>query len=316
MAKIEEFKVGETVIGFYMVRNADIRAKKNGDPYLDVELGDASGTIRAKKWDIQPGEKDLFESLKSGDIVKAKGKVSEYNGAKQFTLDRLRLATDADEYEKSDLFKAAPEPSEEMYDYIISVINGFGDEDLKKLCLSFYEENRERLMYYPAAMKLHHAEYGGLLYHIKRMLQLGDKMCEVYPILDRDVLLAGIALHDLEKMNEIESDTNGVSPGYSVRGQLLGHLVMGAVAVDKRCRELGIDEEKAMVIEHMMLSHHKEPEFGSPKMPMFPEAEALHYIDTIDARMMDYEDNMKGIEEGSMSDNIYSLEHRIYKRTF
>ena len=204
-----------------------------------------------------------------------------------------------------------------MYDYIMSRFIAFEDEDLKKLCLSFYEDNRERLMYYPAAMRNHHAEYGGLLYHVKRMMMMGERFCEVYPFLSKDLVLAGVALHDIEKLNEILSDENGMSPGYSRDGQMLGHLVMGAIVIDARCRELGISEEKAVMMEHMVLSHHYEPEYGSPKKPLFPEAELLHYLDMVDAKMFDFEDTLNAVQPGEFSDKVFQLDNRkLYKRTF
>ena len=204
-----------------------------------------------------------------------------------------------------------------MYDYIISRIEEFEDEDLKKLCLSFYEENKDRLLYYPAAMSNHHAEYGGLLYHVKRMMMMGERACEVYTNLNKDLLLAGVALHDIEKLNELNSDKNGVVEDYTLEGKMLGHLVMGVAIIGDRCRELGIDDEKCIMMQHMALSHHYEPEFGSPKKPLFPEAEMLHYLDMTDAKMFDCEQALENVEPGEFSDKVYTLDNRkLYKRTF
>lgn len=169
-------------------------------------------------------------------------------------------------------------------------------------------------MYYPAATRNHHAEYGGLLYHVKRMLMTGLRVCEVYQNLNRDLVAAGVILHDIEKLNEIQSNEYGISPGYSFEGQLLGHLVQGVKFLDRTCRELGFSEEKTLMLEHMILSHHYEPEFGSPKKPMFPEAEVLHYLDILDARMFDMEDALRGVEPGTFSDRIWTLDNRkVYK---
>jgi len=169
-------------------------------------------------------------------------------------------------------------------------------------------------MYYPAASKNHHAEYGGLLYHVKRMLMTGLAVCDIYPILNRDLVAAGVILHDIEKLNEIESNEYGISPGYSFEGQMLGHIVQGIKLLDRLTEELGFPREKALMLEHMILSHHYEPEFGSPKKPLFPEAEVLHYLDILDARMFDMEDALNGVEPGSFSDRIWTLDNRrIYK---
>ena len=162
----------------------------------------------------------------------------------------------------------------------------------------------------------HHAEYGGLLYHVKRMLMTGLAVCDIYPILNRDLVAAGVILHDIEKLNEIESNEYGVSPGYSFEGQMLGHIVQGIKLLDRLTEEMGFPREKALMLEHMILSHHYEPEFGSPKKPLFPEAEVLHYLDILDARMFDMEDALNGVEPGSFSDRIWTLDNRrIYKAT-
>ena len=140
---------------------------------------------------------------------------------------------------------------------------------------------------------------------------------EVYTNLSRDLLCAGVAIHDIEKRNEILSDKNGISPGYSFKGQMLGHIVQGITLVNDLCKELGISEEKAVLLEHMILSHHYEPEFGSPKKPLFPEAEMLHYLDIVDARMFDMEEGLKGVSDGEFGDRVWPLDNRrLYKRTF
>ncbi len=142
----------------------------------------------------------------------------------------------------------------------------------------------------------------------------GLRVCEVYRNLDRDLVAAGVILHDIEKLNEIQSNQYGISPGYSFEGQLLGHLVQGVKFLDRTCRELGFPEEKTLMLEHMILSHHYEPEFGSPKKPMFPEAEVLHYLDILDARMFDMEDALRGVAPGTFSDRIWTLDNRkVYK---
>ena len=146
---------------------------------------------------------------------------------------------------------------------------------------------------------------------------MGERACEVYTNLNRDLLLAGVALHDIEKLNELNSDENGVVPEYTFEGKMLGHLVMGAASIGARCRELGIGEEKTVMMQHMAISHHYEPEYGSPTKPLFPEAEMLHYLDMTDAKMFDMEDAVKNVEPGGFSDKVFTLDNRkIYKRTF
>ena len=255
----------------YLVKNADIRDGNNGKRHLYMTLADATGDIQAVKWSLSHDEVESFSRIKAGMIISVVARCKEYQGKNQLVLDAIRGRAKDDTIDRSDFFKAAPESPEAMYEYILSRINGFEDEDLKKLCLSFYEDEKDRLMFWPAAMSNHHAEYAGLLYHVKRMMMMGERACEVYTNLNRDLLLAGVALHDIEKLNELNSDENGVVPEYTFEGKMLGHLVMGAASIGARCRELGIGEEKTVMMQHMAISHHYEPEYGSPKRPLFPQ---------------------------------------------
>ena len=141
-------------------------------------------------------------------------------------------------------------------------------------------------------------------------------MCQVYTNLNQDLVLAGVILHDMEKLDEIESGTDGIATGYSFEGQLLGHIIQGIKMIDRITLELGISREKALMVEHMILAHHYEPEFGSPKKPLFPEAEVLHYLDILDARMFDMQAALEATEPGAFSDRIWTLDNRkLYKPT-
>ena len=310
-------KENDEITDFFMIRSIAIKTGSNRKKYLDLMLADATGEISGKKWDLDDADCEAADRLTAGQIVKIKAQVNDWKGVHQLRIMRFRGAVVTDEIDKSDFFKTAPEPSGEMYDYIIGRIRAFEDEDLRNLCLSLYEENKEKLMYYPAAMSNHHAEYGGLLYHVKRMMMMGESACSVYTNLSKDLLLAGVAIHDIEKLNEIISDENGVSPGYSLEGKMLGHIVQGVTLIHDRCADLGIDEEKTILLEHMILSHHYEPEFGSPRKPLFPEAEMLHYLDIVDSKMFDMEDALKGVEPGEFGEKVWTLDNRKpYKRKF
>ena len=224
----------------YLVRNADIRDGNNGKKHLYMTLADATGDIQAVKWSLTPDELNSFSRIKAGMIISVVARCKEYQGKNQLVLDAIKGRAKDETIDRSDFFKAAPESPEAMYEYILERINGFKDEELRKLCLSYYTEEKERIMFWPAAMSNHHAEYAGLLYHVKRMMMMGERACEVYTYLNRELLLAGVALHDIEKLNELNSDENGVVPEYTFEGKMLGHLVMGAVSMGQRCKELGI----------------------------------------------------------------------------
>ena len=295
---VEELKQGANIMDFFMVKMIGIKMGSNRKMYLDLKLGDKTGEVNSKKWDIVDGEAELLDQIKAGDLVKVKASVTDWQNQTQLRVTKIRKAVETDGLELSDFVKAAPEKPDDMYKYIYDIANSMKDSDLRNLTTRVLEENKEKLMYYPAATRNHHAEYAGLLWHMKRMLMTGMKVCEVYTDLNMDLVATGVIVHDMQKINEIQSDKNGVSPGYSFEGQMLGHIVMGIKYIDKLVDELGISREKAVMVEHMILSHHYEPEFGSPKKPLFPEAEVLHYLDIMDARMFDMFDALSSAEPG------------------
>lgn len=312
---IKNLKKDEEFVDFFMVKSISVRKGSNGKDFLDILVSDNTGEIAGKKWDVCAEEIPSLEVIAEGDLVKIKAGVTEWNGMKQLRVLRIRKAVKEDKLEMTDYVKAAPEDPRSMYDFILGKAQEFKDEDLKKLSIRLLSDNEEKLMYYPAAQKNHHAELAGLLYHMKRMLMTGERVCEVYTNLNKDLLLTGVIIHDIEKINEIESNELGISPGYSFEGQLLGHIIQGIKTIDKLTLEMEFPREKAIMLEHMILSHHYEPDFGSPKKPLFPEAEMLHYLDVMDARMFDMEDALAATEPGEFSERVFTLENRrLYKR--
>lgn len=311
---IADFKTDEEITDFFIIKTIALKLGSNKKQYLDLLVADSTGEVTAKKWDVADSELPSINEIKDGDIVKIKAVVTQWNGLKQLRVMKVRKKVDNDPIELMDLIKAAPERAEDMYEYIYNRAETMEDKHLKTICIKLLNENKERLMYYPAAQKNHHAQLAGLLYHIKRMLMNGERMCQVYTNLNADLVAAGVILHDMEKLNEIDSNELGISTGYSFEGQLLGHLVQGIKSIEKIAEEIGMPREKAIMLEHMILTHHYEPEFGSPKKPMFPEAEILHYLDIIDARMFDMADALQGIQPGEFSDRVWTLDNRkIYK---
>ena len=307
---IANLKVDEEIVDFFLVKTIAVKLGSNKKQYLDLLLADSSGEITAKKWDVADTELPSINEIKDGDIVKIKAVVTQWNGLKQLKVARIRKRVPEDPIELMDLIKAAPERAEDMYNFIYARVEKMTDSDLQNICEHYLEKYKEQLMYYPAAQKNHHAQLAGLLYHMKRMLMTGDLVCQVYTNLKPDLVAAGVILHDMEKINEIDSNELGVSTGYYVEGTLLGHIVQGVRNIEAYAKEHGMNPEKAMMLEHMILSHHYEPEFGSPKRPMFPEAEILHYLDIIDARMFDMADALQGVEPGQFSDRVWTLDNR------
>ena len=208
---------------------------------------------------------------------------------------------------------AAQQVTPDVLDYILNRVDAFRDSELKELVLTRLEECGDRLNYYPAASKLHHAERSGLLHHTSTMLRMAGMVCEVYPTLNADLLAAGVILHDLCKLTEMDADEIGMVSDYTAEGMLIGHLVRGVSELDRCGRSLGVRRELLLLLEHMILSHHDLPEYGSPKKPMFPEAEVLHVLDLLDARMFEMNRELAGVQPGCFTDRIWSLDRKLYK---
>ena len=314
---INTLSTNQEIIDYFLVKSIAIRVGSNRKQYLDLTLGDCTGEINGKKWDIADEEVYGLSAIKEGDTVKVKATVSEWNGIRQLRITRVRKGQKEDNLDMTDYIKAAPENPEDMFNYIHARAEEITDSDLRTIALKFLDSNKDRLLYYPGAMRNHHAEMAGLIYHIKRMLMMGIDACSIYTNLNRDWVVCGVILHDMEKLNEIQSNELGISPGYSFEGKMLGHLVLGVRRVSEMAKETGMPDEKAVMLEHMIISHHYEPEFGSPIRPMFPEAELLHYLDILDAKMFDFEDNLAGIAAGGFTERVRTLDGRmLYKPSF
>ncbi len=314
---IDSLETGHEFDDFFLMKSMAVRVGSNQKKYIDMILSDKSGDISAKKWDAAESEIAELTSYGENALIKVRALVNEWMGRQQLKVTKFRQVRDDDEVDVSEFIHTAPERGEEMYDFVIGEIAKIGDEKLRRICELLMERNHERLIYYPAASKNHHAVMSGLLFHIKRMLIMGEKACEVYTNLDPDWVIAGVVVHDVEKLDEILSDKWGISSGYSFEGQMLGHITQGVKLIDRMAEEVGLDKEKAVMLEHMILSHHYEPEFGSPKRPMFPEAELLHYLDIFDARLYDMEEAVSAVPPGEFSEKVWTLENRrVYKPTF
>lgn len=308
---LAEIHDGERFDGCLLVRTVEQRTDKNNKPYLDMTLCDSSASINAKAFAKALSDQTVPEC---GSVLRVTGSKQTYNNSHiQLIIDTMRPA-DASEYKMSDLTACAPESAEHMRNLLVSRANAMHDEALKKLVLTRLEQCGEKLDYYPAASKLHHAEKGGLLHHTSTMLKMADHVCIVYPQLDADLVAAGVILHDLCKLDEMDSDSIGIVSDYTVQGNLIGHLVAGVSEIDRIGRELGTPAELLMMIEHMILSHHDLPEYGSPKPPMFPEAEVLHTLDLLDARMFEMDRELKSAAPGGFTDRIWSLDRKLYRR--
>ncbi len=310
---MEEYRVcqlmkGSAFEGFLMVRGAEKKTDKNGRDYVDLNLGDRTGEINAKIWNWD----GVQEVPEAGKPLKVRGQVQEFNGRLQMKIERFRAVTAEDGVNLADLVPAAPRTAEEMLAEIRETVAAFRQESLRKLTEEMLRMAGQRLEWFPAAQRMHHAERSGLLHHTTDMLRLAKAAVEVYPWLNRELLYAGVILHDLGKLEELRSDESGNVTDYTRDGQLLGHLVRGITMLNRAAENTGIHGECVVLLEHMLLSHHGEAEYGSPRPPMFPEAEARHWIDMMDARMNTMKTAWEKTPEGAFSEKIFSLERRVY----
>lgn len=292
--------------GFLLVRSSDQRTGSNGSRYLDMNLTDRTGEINCKVWDgnVAPPP--------AGTVIKVRGLVQEYNGRLQLRVERLRASTPEDKVDLSLLVPCAPESPEKMRTEIDETIERFKSEDLKKIVREMLRLAGDKLEWFPAAQRLHHAERSGLLHHTTGMLRTAEHIIEAYPWLNGDLLRAGVILHDLSKIAEMKSDELGNVTDYTRDGLLIGHLVRGVAVLAEAARNVGVEGEIVVLLEHMIISHHGEAEFGSPRKPMFPEAEVLHWIDLLDARMNEMQGVMDRTPAGAFSEKIWSLDRRLY----
>jgi 3'-5' exoribonuclease len=264
-----------------LVRAKDVRQKKTGEPYLSLVLGDRAGEIEAKMWDNVAG---VLETFGRDDFVKVKGLVQVYQNRPQLTLHTLQRVSESD-VDFADFFPASKRAPADMFVELRGLIDGMGNAHLKALLTAVFddEEIAARFRKAPAAKMVHHAYLGGLIEHVLQICALCQVVAPHYPDVDVELLLAGAILHDVGKIHELIYNR---SFSYSTDGQLLGHIVIGLQMVDEKLRGIPDFPPKLRgLIEHMILSHHGELAFGSPKVPLFAEAMLLHQLDNLDSKM-------------------------------
>ena len=292
--------------GILLVKAADQKTSNgNGKKYLDLTLGDRTGEMNGKMWDPNA----LPPAV--GTPVSVLALIQEYNGRLQMRVERM-TPVPAGQADMSLLMRSAPESPDKMLAEIRSAVEQMQWREIRVLTEAMLRKAGDRLKWFPAAQRVHHAERSGLLHHTVSMLRCAKALTEVYPSLNRDLLFGGVIVHDLGKVFEMEADETGVVNDYSAEGLLLGHLVDGVAMIRECARDEGVTGESVLLLCHMMISHHGQPEFGSPKPPMFPEAEALHMIDDLDAKLNAMFSAQERTPRGVFSEKIWCLDRRLY----
>ena len=307
---VKDMVPGDKVEGFYILKEAYQKISSNGKPFLSAVIADKTGTMDVKVWDYA-GPVGNQEDV--GKIIKIRGDVSEFKGNPQLSLSNIRMALPEDNCDTVRLVAAAPIDKDETVRKVRALVDSMEDPDYRQVARTMLERHLETFASIPAAKSVHHSFLSGLLMHTANMMAMADFLSGQYAsVIDRSLLLTGTLLHDFAKEIEFRFSDLGIVTDYSVKGQLLGHLVMGAQEVAQVCAELGTPEEKSLLLQHMILSHHGEPEYGAAVKPMFAEAELLSYIDMVDSRMEIYAELLPSVAEGSFSSRVFALDKRIY----
>ena len=277
---IKDLKPDTEIISCYVIRNKQIFQKKNGEPYLRLTLGDKTGEIQALMWDNLP----KTEEIKTDDLFKVRGRVNNYQGRLQITIQNLEK-TDFGEIEPTEFLPKGTQDINLLLFYLEKIIGTIKNTNLTELLNSFFKEEAflKDFMRYPAGKTLHHPFIGGLLEHTVSVVKICENLSFLYEFLDYDLLVTSAFLHDIGKIKELKFSS---SINYTDEGKLLGHIILGIEMIDEKIRSIpDFPLELSNELKHIILSHHGEYEYGSPKKPMTLESLVLHYADNIDAKV-------------------------------
>ncbi len=313
---VEQLTDGESVEDVFLVVDKQLRANRNGNLYLQLDLRDRSGAINARLWNA--GE-HLFRSFESGDFLQVKGKVQLFQGALQMILSHIERVA-PEKVELTDFLPHTARDIGEMLGRVRGLLMKLNNPHLRALaeCFLMDEAFVQGFCRAPAGVRNHHAYVGGLLEHVTTLLEAGDRLAPLYPEIDRDVLLMGIFLHDAGKVREL---SYGRTFAYTDEGQLLGHLIIGVEMLNEKVARVAdltgeaFPAELLLRLKHLIVSHHGSYEFGSPKLPMTPEAIALHHLDNFDAKVHTFTRDIREDRNAASSWTPFSqaLQRRLFK---
>jgi len=278
---IADLEPRQQITGLFLVQSKEVRQKKTGEPYLSLQLIDRTGDIDAKMWD---GVAEIVDSFDRDDFVRVKGETQLYQNRLQLTVHRITKVDDR-EVDLADFLPASKRDPGEMMAELLGYIAAIENPHLKALLEAIFGDPRVSAAYRkaPAAKTIHHAWLGGLIEHVLSLARLAKLTAGHYPNIDADLLMTGVILHDIGKIDELNYER---SFSYSSEGQLLGHMQIALRLIGDKVATLpDFPVRLRNLVEHLILSHHGQLEFGSPKLPSFPEALLLHHLDNMDSKM-------------------------------
>lgn len=306
---IADLKDGERVWIRVLISDVVRGMTNKGAPYLNFVIQDKTGYMDAKFWSI---EAEALDTLKNGLIVDIKGDVINYKEQLQMRVLQA-VVYHGDDVEIRDYLRSGALSKEELKAQVEHHLNAITDLQIQTVCEYILHQYGDDFYDFPAASKNHHDYVGGLATHVLGMMKLADAICVCYPMLNKDLLMAGCFLHDIGKLKELSGP---IATEYTRMGRLLGHISIMQAELSRICAELQVEEETTLLLRHMVLSHHGVYEYGSPVLPMIPEAEVLYLIDNLDARMHTLEKALSKVNEGEFTQRIYAMDNRsFYKAT-
>ena len=304
MKMISEFTDHDRIEGQFLLGSVSKGVNTNGGSYFSVELRDASGQITAKKWDATLQDEEIFVT---GNVISLIGETNRYKDALQLKILSAEVVP-LDEIDVDRFVKAPPVSKDELIKKFNNYVNSIKNEDCQKLLKYMINKFDDKLYSYPAAVSIHHEYSSGLLMHSLSMADLAAFLCPIYDC-DYDILITGCLLHDMGKIIELEGP---IVYKYSLEGKLLGHISIMCAEIRKAADELKITSEVPLLLEHMILSHHGQPEFGSPVMPLTKEALLLSLIDNLDSKMVVVNKAIAEVEPGNFSNKVFPLDNRSF----
>jgi len=315
---VADISNGMTLDQVFVVRSKELRTTKAGGLFISFELGDSSGSISGKLWQASEA---IFNGIPDEGFLQIKGRVEDYRGTLQLSIDSCRPYP-KDKVNLSDFLPVSPYDIEEMWTETLEILHKIKNKHIKRLIKKFLEDQKliTAVKRAPAAMQMHQNYIGGLLEHTLNVMRAAERLLPMYPQLNTDLVLASAFLHDLGKASEL---TSGLNIHYTERGVLVGHITAAAVWVQQKALavsdELGEPFPRRIVdlLQHIILAHHGQYDFGSPKLPAIPEAFFIHYLDNLDAKMFM---TTTAIEKDTNKDSpftsyVRSLETRLYKHS-
>ena len=304
MKMIASFEDHEHIEGQFLLGNVSKGVNQNGGAYLSVELRDASGSIVGKKWDATMEDEQLFVV---GNVIQVIGETNKYKDQLQLKILSAELVP-LEQIDVEKFVKAPPVAKETLIERFNAHVNSIKNEDCLKLLKYMINKFGDKIYSYPAAVSIHHEYSSGLLMHSITMADLANYLCPIYDC-DHDLMITGCLLHDLGKIIELEGP---IVYKYSTEGKLLGHISIMAAELRKAAEELKINSEIPLLLEHMVLSHHGQQEFGSPVMPLTKEALLLSLVDNLDSKMVVVNKAIADVEPGNFSNKVFSLDNRSF----